>query len=74
MAIRLEPGKLAYAREKAKREGLLEVTVDDLLFPKGSRHMQAWELLSFVLGEGDVYQNERDRVIDKLVSSFGVDR
>lgn len=72
MAIRLDPGKIAYAREKAKREDLSGVTVDELLYPTGSRHMQAWELLSFVLGEGDVYQSERDRVIDKLVSSFGV--
>lgn len=72
MAIRLDPGKLAYAREKAKREGLLEVTVDQLLFPQGTRHTQAWELLSFVLGEGEVYQSERDRIIDKLVDSFNV--
>ena len=72
MAIRLDPGKIAYAREKAKREDLSGVTVDELLFPKGARHMAAWELLAFVLGSGDVYQNEREAIMDKLISSFGV--
>jgi len=73
MAIRLDPGKIAYAREKAKREDLSNVTVDELLFPKGARHMAAWELLAFVIGGSDVYQSEREAVMDKLISSFAKD-
>lgn len=72
--VKLDAGRIMYAAEKAKARELEDVTVGDLLRPyvKGERAMQAWDLLAFALGEGEIYESDRDRTVRKLYEAFGI--
>lgn len=69
----IDAGRVSAAREEARKKELESVTLGELLIPfPGERALRAWELLSYIYGK-EVYTSERDRVLDKLARSFGVD-
>lgn len=73
MSVKLDAGRVMYAAEKAKAKGLEDVTVKELLHPYcGDHAMRAWEVLAFALGDGEVYESEKDRTYRKLYESFGI--
>lgn len=73
MSVKLDAGRVMYAAEKAKAKGLEDVTVKELLHPYcGDHAMRAWEVLAFALGEGEVYESDRDRTSRKLFEAFGI--